>query len=557
MPVSLDGTRSKFSKRVVGFILGGIFIVVALGAWMFSGGETDSTPEDQCVQPGVLEPSNQWESALTFFEPDYKRDSAKLLSMAVQIPTEAYDDMALNVTSDERFDVFKDFHKFIAKHFPKAWKHVETVNTYGLLYTFKGKNPDLKPGVFMAHQDVVPVNRETVDQWKFPPFSGYFDGEFIYGRGSSDTKNTLIAILEAIEALLDQRWQPERTVLLSFGFDEEIYGIRGAKHLAAEIYSRYGASGLEYIVDEGVGLRDVQGTTFALPAVAEKGRVDFKVVLETDGGHSSMPPDHTGIGILSELITDLEDDKIALTLPEGDKGVVLAGYACMGQYASEMDPATRQVLRHLNRKSNRDVLLGIIDSSLETRNLVGTTQAIDVISGGVKVNALPEHVEMFMNHRINLDSSVSALVDRISKHASELGSRYGLTVAIGNETISKGSEGKLQVEVLPGALDPAPVSPYNANDTVWNIIGGTTRHVFESLLGEDTIIIAPSAIPANTDTAHYWKLTDHIYRFNPVRSEDAEGIHTVNERLRLSGHLSSVAWFYEFFINAATTSHAQ
>jgi Gly-Xaa carboxypeptidase len=34
------------------------------------------------------------------------------------------------------------------------------------------------------------------------------------------------------------------------------------------------------------------------------------------------------------------------------------------------------------------------------RSLLGTTQAIDIISGGIKANALPEQVQAIVNHRI-------------------------------------------------------------------------------------------------------------------------------------------------------------
>jgi len=33
----------------------------------------------------------------------------------------------------------------------------------------------LKPGLLMAHLDVVPVDPETVSLWKYPPFSGFYD----------------------------------------------------------------------------------------------------------------------------------------------------------------------------------------------------------------------------------------------------------------------------------------------------------------------------------------------------------------------------------------------
>ena len=51
------------------------------------------------------------------------------------------------------------------------------VNTYGLVYVWKGSDASLKPLLLLAHQDVVPVNPDTVDEWTHPPYSGYFDGQ--------------------------------------------------------------------------------------------------------------------------------------------------------------------------------------------------------------------------------------------------------------------------------------------------------------------------------------------------------------------------------------------
>lgn len=149
---------------------------------------------------------------------------------------------------------------------------ITKVNTYGILIEWKGKDESLKPYLFMAHQDVVPVLPATEDKWKYPPFSGHFDGRFIWGRGASDCKNNLIGILEAFETLLEKEYTPERSVLAAFGFDEEISGPQGAKFLAAHIEKTRGKDSIELIVDEGgLGFKELYGSIFALPAVGEKG----------------------------------------------------------------------------------------------------------------------------------------------------------------------------------------------------------------------------------------------------------------------------------------------
>lgn len=47
---------------------------------------------------------------------------------------------------------------------------LENINTHGLLYTWKGSDPSLKPSMLMAHQDTVPVNSGTLDDWTHRAF---------------------------------------------------------------------------------------------------------------------------------------------------------------------------------------------------------------------------------------------------------------------------------------------------------------------------------------------------------------------------------------------------
>jgi len=88
-----------------------------------------------------------------------------------------------------------DFHKWLKSTFPTAWEaaDIDFVNTLGLLATFKGSDPSLKPLVLMSHYDVTPAPPGTADRWAHPPFGGYDDGDFIWGRGASDDKGLLVA----------------------------------------------------------------------------------------------------------------------------------------------------------------------------------------------------------------------------------------------------------------------------------------------------------------------------------------------------------------------------
>ena len=74
---------------------------------------------------------------------------------------------------------------------------------------------------------------------------------------------------------------------------------------------------------------------------------------------------------------------------------------------AEHDPLFPRKLKRLVKKSLRsDKDLAKLEKELLKSNpmfgpLAGTTQAVDIIHGGVKSNALPENAYFIMNHRID------------------------------------------------------------------------------------------------------------------------------------------------------------
>lgn len=252
------------------------------------------------AQPDAVSIGADWD--ITNDE-EYARKAAERLSRAVQINTVSFDDMP-DDPKDPRFDGHTEFAEFLEKEFPSVYsslKH-EIVNTHAHLFTWEGST-DRKPVYLMAHEDTVPVNPETLNQWTFDPWSGEITtnhsketpGTWVWGRGASDCKNSLMGILGAVEKLLQEDYRPERTILIAYGFDEEIGGKRGALPLAEVVEERYGQDGIAFTIDEGFsGISDQFGTRVAALGMAEKGSLSVKLTVKTPGGHSSMPPAHTG-----------------------------------------------------------------------------------------------------------------------------------------------------------------------------------------------------------------------------------------------------------------------
>lgn len=138
-----------------------------------------------------------------------------------------------------------------------------------------------------------------------------------------------------------------------------------------------------------------------------------------------------------------------------------------------------------------------------------TSQAVDIIEGGVKVNALPERASVTVNHRVNVGDTPEHVWSRLASVAKSVAEKYNLTLHAfdGVEEEAKA----ISLWHSPNTLHVAPVTPSNLDrNTPYRVVAGTVRAVY----GED-IIVSPGMTTGNTDTRFYWDLTKHIFRFGP------------------------------------------
>ncbi|KAJ3552583.1 hypothetical protein NM688_g4078 [Phlebia brevispora] len=445
---------------------------------------------------------------------------------------------------DPRWDVFADFHAYLQERFPKVHTALRktTVNTWALVYHWQGADDSLKPVLLTAHQDVVPVEPLTLDTWVHPPFSGYYDGEWIWGRGSGDDKSGLVGVLTAIETLLEHGFQPTRTVVLAFGIDEERGGISGASAIGEYLLWAYGKDAFSILVDEGGGQDLREHVLFANPAVAEKGSFNLQIEVSTPGGHSSVPPPHTGIGILASLITELEAHPHATNLYRN--ATYYQGLQCEAAH----DPDLPRHLKHLIQSSlHSKKALAKLENELlrinpQYKALTGTTQAVDIVQGGVKINALPERAYALVNHRIAGHSSVGELKAHIKKSPAS-GSD---AVQFVHRRLRRGHwRRKDRVWAASGSA-------------AWELLSGTIRNTIKTsprkLYEGKEAVVAPSISLGNTDTKHYWDLTKHIFRYGHKGGYDSyNGAHTVNEAIRAEGFLEMIRFFTQLILNADET----
>ncbi|SCU96077.1 LAFA_0G04104g1_1 [Lachancea sp. 'fantastica'] len=497
---------------------------------------------------------------LIFRDPDFRQKSLENFSGAIQIPTEIQDTNPQPNDDLDYYQRFFQFHDYLETTFPLVHQHLkrEKVNSVALLYTWNGSDPSLKPLMLTAHQDVVPVNPATADNWTYPPFSGHYDNktDLVWGRGAADCKNLLIGELEAVEQLLKDGFEPKRSVVLAFGFDEESSGLLGAHDLGEFLYERYGDNGIYAVVDEGGGIVPIDKNVYvAAPITAEKGYVDVEITVHGVGGHSSVPPDHTTIGVAASLITLLESNPFPPTFtPENPFYGFLT---CAAEHSSRLPNEWKKAILDAPFDSEqKHQLISLVSSERSLRDLLRTSQAVDIIQGGIKANALPEMTSFVVNHRIDINSSVKKTLERDLQFVKKVAEQfhYGV-VCDGEEIVPSTDLGYIEV-LTKKTLEPAPRSPVT-DSKVWDLFAGTIQNVFENGHFKDDsdveFYVTQSLISGNTDTRYYWRLTENIYRFMAIIVDKAlmHTIHSVDEHISLSSHLSTVAFVYEYIVNVS------
>lgn len=435
------------------------------------------------------------------------------LAGAIRIPTVSYTDYTLTDTTQ-----FDKFLTYVRATFPlvhQRLKH-EVLNQYGLLYEWKGKNPALKPVLLMGHYDVVPVIQGTQRMWKRPPFAGIVEGGYLYGRGTLDDKTTVIGLLESVEYLLRTNFQPERTMLLAFGQDEETSGQRGAQTIAAALKQR-GVS-LEYVLDEGgiIKTDGVSGLTkpVALIGITEKGYLSLELTAVGKGGHSSMPPAQTSIGMVAEAVSKLERNPFPARLDGGIDQL-------LDYLASEVSFGQRIVLA--NQWLFGPIIKQQIAQTTSGNASIRTTTAPTIFRAGAKDNVLPIDATATVNFRLLPGDTIESVIERVRQ-------------VIENDSI--------QINILGKGNNPSTVS--DPESPAFLKIHQTIKSIFPD------VVVAPYVVLGGTDSKYYSGLTTAIYRFSPVLLNDAETgtIHGTNEHISIKDYQNMIRFYVALIRNS-------
>ena len=424
------------------------------------------------------------------------------LQRAIRVPT---------VSDPDQFDetTFTDLQEQLGKDFPLLHEHLELIRIgdHGLLFHWEGQASQ-RPVVLMAHQDVVPVEGE----WQHPAFAGeVVDGE-IWGRGTLDDKGCLIAICEAVELLLEQGFAPNQDVWLSFGGDEEVAGVQ-AGLAVAELEKRGVRPWL--VIDEGGAIAHQALAGIDAPlgvvGVSEKGIASIDLTVEDRGGHASMPAKWGPTARLARAIVRIEKSPMPAHTPGPTIDMI-------ERLAAHVNFALRPVLANAS-KLTPVINRALVAAGPESAALTRTTVAVTTLKGSPANNVIASKATAGLNVRIMTGETIEGVVAHLRK-------------AIRDKLV--------QIEVTV-CDPPSPISPYE-DDDAFDLIANTIGEFFPDA------ICTPYIMMAATDSRHFTKICERVYRFAPFRMSKAqrEAIHSFDERIGVEDFLVGIRWYQSF-----------
>ena len=458
---------------------------------------------------------------------------------ALKIPTVGDGSAENHVQTVEPFEAL---HSLFKRRYKKIYSNlnVETVNKYSLVITWEGIDTSLRPLVLMSHQDVVPAS--TPEAWTHGPFSGIVADGYVWGRGTLDTKGTLIGILEAVEQLLEEGFKPTRTVILTFGHDEEL----GGEYGTGSIVKMLAARGVrpEMVLDEGGqiltdGLKSNSITIvpgpMAVVGTAEKGIQNWKIEVSGAGGHASMPP--TGLGTstaarISRILNRLESDLTSTRLAPPTTDFLLS----VGR--NSQNTIIRNLLKFADHRLLNAALgqvLGI--ASPELAAMVRSTVAVvGIHAGGDAHNVLPATGNIVLNVRTIPGDDVEA-VEQYIKYS-----------------VQKEPVGTTNVSLLDHLVYQAsPVSP--SHGKLWDALVQAIQETTSRNSTNYHVARAPAVVPymvlGRTDSSWYTEIASgRVFRFSPIKLNQSAGdlklIHGVDERIPVEDWLDTIRFFLRF-----------
>lgn len=267
------------------------------------------------------------------------------------------------------------------------------------LVAYLNDSVDGKNLLLNGHMDTVPLGSEA--DWKYPPLSALIKrNKLMYGRGTTDMKSGLVAMVIALKILKDLNIEVSGNLILNAVADEETGGYFGTGWCVDNPLKKVKCDFA--IIGEATGLSPLPKAIL----VGEKGHLQIKISTHGISGHSGMPAmSKNAISMMSEIIEKLDklDEYIPKTEPpmEFNKLKKLIGVTFPNEEIFD---------RIMKEQPDLHSIL---------QSLTTFSKSLTMIKGGIKENIIPDLCEAVLDVRLLPEQKSGPILKALKKIIEE------------------------------------------------------------------------------------------------------------------------------------------
>ena len=263
-----------------------------------------------------------------------------------------------------------------------------------------------RPLLIMAHTDVVNVDPT---KWTHGPFSATRDGGYIYGRGTVDDKDNVVAALMTMLTLKRTKVPLDRDVIFLAEAGEEGSTRVGIQFMAGEHFGKIEA---EYCLAEGGGVTRTGGVVkFASVQTLEKIPRGIELTARGVAGHGSVPLRSNPVARLSAAVARIAEWKPEIRLNDTTRAYFkrLAGISApadakryldiIGADPKAAEQADEYFLQHEPRHAA----------------MIRTSVSPNIIQGGYRINVIPSEAKATLDVRMHPDDDPQRFIEQVTR----------------------------------------------------------------------------------------------------------------------------------------------
>jgi acetylornithine deacetylase/succinyl-diaminopimelate desuccinylase-like protein len=263
-----------------------------------------------------------------------------------------------------------------------------------------------RPLLIMAHTDVVNVDPK---KWTHPPFGATRDGGYVYGRGTVDDKDNVVAALMVMLELKRKNVPLDRDVIFLAEAGEEGSTRVGIQYMVNNHFAEIDA---EYCIAEGGGVTR-QGGQVKYASVQTVEKIPYGIELTARGvaGHGSVPLKTNPIVRLAMAVAKFDQWRPPIRIND----TTGAYFSRLAEISSPSEAQRYRDILSADPKKRDAADAYFLENEPRHASMIRTSVSPNIIDGGYRINVIPSDAKATLDVRILPDENPAALLQEIKK----------------------------------------------------------------------------------------------------------------------------------------------